>query len=181
MQELLCHSKVSNISAKHIAQFAWGKSTVEKQNSVVRNWIKFCKMQKRSEFSFKIKSMLGFLEYMSIERKYSYRSLQQCKRFLINARKLSAKPFNPGEDKQIEKFMQALFNRAPPVPNKPMGTWDVNILLNHFVSLGDNLQMTSNELAGKMVSLLLLTKMCRMAEVMTLKSGFPPTLENLEK
>ena len=65
--------------------------------------------------------------------------------------------------------MQGAFNKNPPIPAAKPNTWDVNVLLDYFTKLEDNDSLSCNDLAGKMISLLLLAKMCRISEIMSLK------------
>ena len=65
--------------------------------------------------------------------------------------------------------MTACFNAAPPIPKKKPGTWDINILLDYLVGLGDNKNLSVNSLAGKSMILILLSTMCRGSELLLLK------------
>ena len=89
--------------------------------------------------------------------------------FALISRKIAGIPLNEGEHLRINKFMTACFNAAPPIPKKKPGTWDINILLDYLVGLGDNKTLSVNSLAGKSLILILLSTMCRGSELLLLK------------
>ena len=65
----------------------------------------------------------------------------------------------------MKKFLRGVFNEQPPIP-KPKCTWDVNIVLDYFVTLGPNDQLQYLQLAGKCALLLMLATMCRLGDIM---------------
>ena len=69
--------------------------------------------------------------------------------------------------------MKGVFNKRPPqktpikqCPN--LKSWDVDIVLDHLVSGADNKVMELSELAGKLCLLVLLSRMCRIGELVML-------------
>ena len=66
----------------------------------------------------------------------------------------------------LEKYVAATFNKRPPVITRPNVTWDVNILLDHFIKMGPNEEIfETNTLGGKLFLQLLISQMCRTGEV----------------
>ena len=113
--------------------------------------------------------MLWFLEYCFFEKKATDIMLTKVLSFASISRKLAGIPLNEGEHLCINKFMTACFNAAPPIPKKKLGTWDVNVLLDYLVGLGDNKGLSVNSLTGKSLILILLSTMCRGSELLLLK------------
>ena len=52
-----------------------------------------------------------------------------------------------------------------------MVTWDVNVLLSYFEKKGKNSELRINELAGKVLLLVMLSQMCHLGEVMQLQAS----------
>ena len=48
----------------------------------------------------------------------------------------------------VEKFFKGVFNLRPPLP-KLSFVWDVQIMLKHFMQLGDNMQLSDKHLSQK--------------------------------
>ena len=79
-------------------------------------------------------------------------------------------PLTPANNFLLDKLSSASFNLNPPKILKPTSTWDVNILLDHFVQMGPNEKFKSvNRLGGKLMLQLLLTQMRRSGEIAQLQ------------
>ena len=158
-------------TTEHITNYGWREATIKKHGTITNRWLSFCKENKKGWFDLDITSILRFLEYLLYDLKLPYRSVENGRRFVSLARKLSGSPFDNAESTQIHKFMQGAFNKNPPIPTAKPNTWDVNVLLDYFAQLDNNDKLSCNDLAGKMISLLLLAKMCRILEIMSLKKS----------
>ena len=104
--------------------------------------------------------------YYESDRFYAVR---QAASFIRNVHKLAGDSLNKSDMALIDKFLNAAFNEKPPIKHTQRCCWDVNIILNFLKQLGDNKTMLINELGGKVVILILLTTMCRLADIQQLK------------
>ena len=69
----------------------------------------------------------------------------------------------------IQKFLRSCFNLRPPIKGKKYA-WDVNVLLDMFKDKWmDNDKIKINRLAGKVILMIMLTSMCRKAEVLDMR------------
>ena len=163
--KMLCKSGVPRSVAKHTAKFAWREGTVKNMGTCTKRWLLFAKKAKIGTFDFSFENIISFLEYLFVELKVTFSGLDRCSSFTMVARKLVSSPLNTSEAAKIKKYLAACFNANPPLPKKRPETWDVNILLDYIVSLGDNSDLEINILAAKTASLILLSKMCRLNEL----------------
>ena len=81
---------------------------------------------------------------------------------------LLGQPLNTAESTIVDKFLTACFNDNPPINRQLAETWDVSILLDHFIKMGPNESLSFLDISGKLFLLLLLTQMCRTTEVLQL-------------
>ena len=169
IRKLLCKSKMSERSSDLIAKNAWRQRLQSDHGVSTRRWLQYCKEKEKDKFDLGVSNIVGFLDYCFFEKKATYIMLTKLLSFASNSRKLLGTPLNKGEHLHIQKYITACFNSAPPIPKKKPGTWDVNILLDYFVGLGDNKGLTVNSLAGKSLLLILLSTMCRGGELLLLK------------
>ena len=172
---MLYKSRVQKSVAKHTAKFAWRKNTVKGMGTCTTRWLSFAKKAKIGKFDLTFENIISFLEYLFVDLKLTYSALDKCSSFAMVSRKLVGSPLDTCQVAKIKKYLAACFNANPPIPKKRPETWDVNILLDYIVGLGDNSDLELNVLAPKTASLILLSNMCRLSELgkMTL-SGMTP-------
>ena len=169
IRKLLHKSKMSARGSDFIAKNGWRERSQADHGVATRRWLQFCQEKERDKFDLNVSNILGFLEYCFFEKKATYIMLTKLLSLASISRKLAGIPLNEGEHLCINKFMTACFNAAPPIPKKKPGTWDINILLDYLVGLGDNKSLSVNSLAGKSLILILLSTMCRGSELLLLK------------
>ena len=169
VRKLLHQSKMSARDSDFIAKNAWRERFQSDHGVSTRRWLQFCKEKEKNKFNLNVNNVLGFLKYCFFEKKATYITLTKLLSFASISRKLPGIPLNEGEHLCINKFMSACFNAAPPIPKKKPGTWDINILLDYQVRLGDNKSLSVNSLAGKSLILILLSMMCRGSKLLLLK------------
>ena len=69
-----------------------------------------------------------------------------------------------GQHALVTKVMTGIWNSNPPKP-KYQGTWDVDIVLKHIISLGENSLLPDKALTHKLATLLALTTSSRVSEL----------------
>ena len=167
--ELLLHRKVPKSQAAHITKNAWRKSTYRKKMPPLRQWFAFTEKEGKNVHELGTTNILAFLEFLRLEYN-SYNMLKRGAALLRLLHRLIGKPVSQDDNYIIDKVMQATFNTHPPKIKRTNSTWDVNILLDHLVSLGPNSSITcTNKLAGKLALQLLITQMSRSSEIAQLQ------------
>ena len=160
---------MSHQSSNFIAHNAWRHRSQADHGCATRRWLEYCKEKGKDKFNLTIVNILNFLEYCFFEKKATYVMLTKLNTFASVSHKLAGFPFNEGEKLRLDKFMTACFNAVPPIPRQNPGTWDVNIILDYFVDLGENKTLTVNQLAGKSLILILLSTMCHSGKLLYFK------------
>ena len=167
--ELLLRRKVPKSQAAHIAKNAWRKSTYRKKMPPLQQWFAFTEKEGKNVHELGTTNILAFLEFLHLEYN-SYNMLRRGAALLRLLCRLIGKPVSQDDNYIIDKVMQATFNTHPPKIKRTNSTWDVNILLDHLVSLGPNSSITcTNKLAGKLALQLLITQMSRSSEIAQLQ------------
>ena len=111
---------------------------------------------------------MAFLEHLR-DTTGSFSMVRNGKQFLSIIRSITGNPLSQSNMFLLDKYVKASFNTNPPKVRKQSHTWDVNILLDHFVKMGPNTGILTNKLVGKLALQLLLTQMCRSGEIAMLK------------
>ena len=124
-------------------------------------------MYQHHYFEFPFDKIVAFMEYLKNE-KYHYSMIRGGRRIVCLGRSLMGQPLNTAESTILDKFLIACFNDNPPINRKLAETWDVSILLDHFIKMGPNESLSFSDISGKLFLLLLLTQMCRTTEVLQL-------------
>ena len=111
---------------------------------------------------------MDFLYVCFKTQDHSFQQITRAKVTLLEMRKLMGKVTSLIEVNYLSKFLRACFNRKPPIKQRLM-TWDVGVLLTYFQYIGNNDRLLCNSLAAKCVLLIMLSTMCRKADIMQLK------------
>ena len=112
---------------------------------------------------------MDFLIDVFYDEDSSFNTVKHAATFVRSVKKLSGESISQSDWMIIDKFLSGAFNEKPPIRNRQSKEcWDVNIILNFIVNLGNNDTMLINELGGKAVILTLLTTMCRLSDVQQL-------------
>ena len=99
----------------------------------------------------------------------TFSSVKWANTFVTVLHYLVGNPLNTADKFVLNKYIDASFNTNPPSIQSDFSTWDVNVLLDHFIKMGPNSQLHINQLAGKLALQLLLTQMCRSGDIAQLQ------------
>ena len=169
---MLRSNKVPSSVAEHIAEHSWRSSSKKTLNSFSNKWIRFCKLKRRPVVSFVVAQVLEFLDFLAKDLNSSVASLKGAKYFACTMAKLCRKPFSQTDHIYLLQYIRGVFNKHPLPVKKSMESWNVDIVLDHLVASGPNLQLGLNYLAAKTVILILMARMCRIGEVAQLNTKF---------
>ncbi len=76
-----------------------------------------------------------------------------------------------GQHPLVTRLLKGVYNQRPPKP-RYTSTWDVDIVLNHMTSLGENTDLTLKQLSQKLVMLMALVQASRTSELQALDLRF---------
>ena len=116
--------------------------------------------------------MLEFLDFLAKDLDSSVASLKGAKYFACTMAKLCGKLFSQTDHIYLLQYIRGVFNKRPLPVKKSIESWNVDIVLDHLVASGPNLQLGLNYLATKTVILILMARMCRIGEVAQLNTEF---------
>ena len=112
---------------------------------------------------------MNFMESVRKEN-LSFSTINRSKQLMIILRKLVGDPLSKSNSYILKRYVAATFNKRPPSITTPNKTWDVNILLDHFIKMGPNEEiLETNTLGGKLFLQLLISQMCRTCEIAELR------------
>ena len=166
--ELLQSKGFSKEYSKQVGYHGWQEHSNKQMSCAIRRWLLFCDKERINHFQLNIKNILGFLQTLFVENK-SYTVIKAHKIALIEMRKLAGMGMTTTQQNYIQKFLRLCFNLRPPIKGKKYA-WDVNVLLDMFKDRWkDNDMIKINRLAGKVILMVMLTSMCRKAEVLHMR------------
>ena len=164
--------------ADQVASFAWRRSSNCVIGSALKKWLEFCLKNNRNRFDFKLKNILDCLNFIFQKQGIAFGGLRTTKNTLLEMRKLAGMKTSKNHINYVNKYMRACFNQKPPSKRSYKMIWDVNLLLDFFNKSKPNSELSCNELGGKAMLLIMLTTMCRKAEVSQLKLSNVVRTEN---
>ncbi|XP_071496008.1 uncharacterized protein [Diadema antillarum] len=143
---------ISQHAAKLLSS-SWRDNTNKQYEGAWRQWHRWCSEQPCDLFNPSIENVVNFLSYQhSLNKTYStinsYRSA-------LSSILPKIEGYDIGKHPLVVRLMKGVFDFDPPEP-KYNKTWDVAIVLNHFVSLQDNHELSLLALSQKLLSLLAL-------------------------
>ena len=148
--ELLRKCNVPNAQAAHISENAWRDSTVRQKRALIRRWLVYSKENKTGIYDLSFQNIMNFMESVRNEN-LSFSTINRSKQLMIILRKLVGDPLSKSNSYILERYVAATFNKRPPSITTPSKTWDVNILLDHFIKMGPNEEiLEANTLGGKL-------------------------------
>ena len=125
-------------------------------------------MQSRKEICDRV---FPYLDYCVNELHLTFYAIRASKEFLFAISRLLVKPFSDSDKECIAKYIQGVFNKRPLIPHRNrMVMWNVDVVLDYFVTAGSNESIPLNDLAGKISMLVMLSTMCRLSDVAQLNT-----------
>ena len=145
---------VSVDAANLLAEHSWRRGTRGTYESAWRQWSRWCLQEQADPLCSPVESVVNYLT----DR---YNKGDQYNTLNIHRSAISAfhNPINNikvGQHPSVIAIMSACFNARPPMPRYER-TWDVDIILNHLKSRGDNKRLALKQLTLKLTMLLALT------------------------
>lgn len=148
-----------------VMQQARRKGTQSAYDSAWQKWVGWCSERDTHPFRAPMAALVNFLssrlqdglEYSTLNVYRSALSLYHPK---VDGYKI-------GQHPTVKEFMAGAFNVRPPKP-RYQHTWDVNKVLDHIRSMGENVHLSIKDLTHKLAMLLAITNVSRAHELQRL-------------
>ena len=155
-------SKGVSKQASELLVASWRDSTKSAYNSCWKHWASWCNEQQIDPFCAPVENIANFLSSL-FEKGYEYRTVNSYRSSIsafhseVNGQKVGQLPL-------IKQIMKGVFNSRPPMPRYEE-TWDVNVILKHLESKGENKDLSLKSLSYKTIMLVALTSASRVSEL----------------
>ena len=145
-------SSINRMTTEDIINASLRKSTSKKYLVYQNKWNKYC-----SQYNIRCEhpTVNEFLSFFTalFNEEASYSVLMSAKSAVLHM--LDIKCQHISQHRSVKKFFKGVFNLRPPLP-KISFVWDVQIIFDHFISLGDNKKLSDKHMSQKLLILLLL-------------------------
>ena len=137
---------------------------------MIRYWKEYAQKERVDWYDLSLSNCLNYIEFVRDKLKQTFSSVVRSRNFVTSLRHFTGKPFTESDKYLLDRYALASFNTNPPKAKRPVVTWDINVLLDHLVQMGQNMEIKKiNHLGGKLALLLLITQACRLGEVSQLQ------------
>lgn len=149
-------------SAQNLLLAAWRKGTSDSYSSAWRKWASWCCEREINPVCADIASILDFLTF-EFDSGKAYRTLNVY-RSAISMTHPPIDSLRVGEHPLVSQLLKGMFNSRPPLPRYSV-TWDIQTVIDHIKSLGNNEALSLKCLSQKFGILLAITSLERVSEV----------------
>lgn len=147
----------------------WSKATNTTYQSAWRKWSGWCSEWQADPLSCGISVFFDFLADL-YDRGLEHRSINTI-RSAVSMTHVEVDRTPIGQHPLVSRLLRGVYNQRTPQPRYPgtwMGTWKVDRVLEHIVSLGDHEVLSLKGLSLKLAILMALVKASRSSEVQAL-------------
>ena len=152
---------ISERSSKLILS-GWSKGTTSSYQSGRKKWSCWCNRREIDPFSCDIKHFLDFLSEL-FEDSLQHRTINSiCSAVSMTHDRVEGVPI--GQHPLVTRLLKGMYNLRPPQP-RYSDTWNVDMVIQHLQSLGDNSKLTLKVLGQKLALLMALVEASRSSEL----------------
>ena len=148
--------------AVDIMLHSWRAKTNKSYDSLFRKWHRWCCERSLDPISGPIADVVNFLASLHTEG-YSYSSVNSY-RSAISSVHEQVDGYDAGKHPLVMRALKGVYHDRPPLP-RYTSTWNVNMVLDYLVSLGDNPVLSLKQLTWKVTMLLALTRPTRSVDL----------------
>ena len=138
------------------------QKTEKSYDSLFRKWLGWCNERGNDPISGDVHEVVNFLADL-FQQGYQYRSLNSY-RSAISSVHEKVDGYEIGQHPLVIRLTKGAFHERPPQP-RYSETWDVSKVTLYLVSIGNNENLSINELTCKTVMLMALTRPSRLADL----------------
>ena len=147
----------------------WSKGTNTAYQSGWRKWVSWCMSREVDPISCPVHPFLDFLAGLFSEG-LQYRSINTIRSAVsMTHKQVNGVPL--GQHPLVSRLFKGMYNFRPPQPRYAR-TWDVDIVIQYFSSLGDNAALSLKQLSHKLATLMALVGANRVSELQALDLRF---------
>ena len=148
---------------------SWREKSGRTYDSLFGKWASWCVERDIDPISGDITGVVNLLADL-FHQGYQHRSLCSYRSAISSVHeKVDGQPI--GSHPMVSRLLKGAFHERPPQP-RYSATWDVSVVTNHIVSLGDNQNLAFADLTLKLVMLLALTRPSRSMDLTNLDIRF---------
>ena len=148
---------------------SWREKSGRTYDLLFSKWASWCVEWDIDPISGDITGVVNFLADL-FHQGYQHRSLCSYRSAISSVHeKVNGQPI--GSHPMVSRLLKGAFHERPPQP-RSSATWDVSVVTNHIVSLGNNQNLTFADLTLKLVMLLALTRPSRSMDLTNLDIRF---------
>ena len=148
---------------------SWRDKSGKTYDSLFRKWAGWCIERDIDPVSGDVASVVNFLAEL-FHQGYQHRSLCSYRSAISSVHEqVDGQPI--GSHPMVSRLLKGAFHERPPQPRYST-TWDVSKVTNHIESLGENQDLTFQDLTLKVVVLLALTRPSRSVDLTNLDIRF---------
>ena len=148
---------------------SWRQKSAKTYDSLFKKWACWCVERDIDPISGDIAGVVNFLASL-YQNKYQYRSLCNY-RSAISSIHDKVDGYEVGSHPMVSRLLKGVFHERPPQP-RYSSTWDVSKVTTYLVSLGQNEQMSLQDITFKITMLLALTRPSRSVDLVNLDIRF---------
>ena len=155
LESLRCQHLAAGLSERSskLIRAGWSGGTNTTYQSGWKRWHSWCIKRKIDPFSCDIQSFLDFLASL-YEEGLQHQSINTIRSAVsMTHRHIEGVPI--GQHPLVTRLLKGVYNTRPP-KRRYTETWDVDGVLNHLTSLGENSQLSRKQLSQKLVVLMAL-------------------------
>ena len=155
---------ISEEASKLLAS-GWSKGTNDTYQSAWKRWDSWCIELTTDPFSCSVKHFLEFLTGLFKEG-LKYRTINTI-RSAVSMTHDNIEGIPMGKHPLVSRLMRGIHNLCPPQP-RYVTTWDVDIVVEYFKSMGQNNALPLKQLSQKLALLMTLVEASRVSELQAL-------------
>ena len=147
----------------------WSKGTNVAYQSAWRKWSSWCSCRSIDPFSCDVRYFVNFLAEL-FSSGLQHRSINTIRSAVsMTHDQIGGTPI--GQHPLVTRLMKGVYNSRPPRPRYET-TWDVDVVIDHLISMGDNKDLSLKSLSQKLAVLLALVEASRSSELAALDLSF---------
>ena len=140
----------------------WSKGTNTTYQSAWKRWHGWCSRREINPISCTVQPFLEFLTSLFKEG-LRYRTINTI-RSAISMTHDHIEGIPMGQHPLVTRLLKGVYNSRPPQP-RYLATWDVDVVIRYFQSLGENETLTLKQLSQKLSLLMALVEASRVSEL----------------
>lgn len=147
----------------------WSKGINTAYQSAWSKWHSWCIKREVDSISYGVQPFLDFLAEL-FEQGLQHRTINLIQS-AVSITHIQVEGVPQGQHPLVSCLMQGIYNCRPPQPHYSF-TWDIEKVITHLQTLGDNNQLTLKALSKKLVLLMVVTDASRSSELQALDIRF---------